>query len=208
MRLAAHQPDLLPWSGFWWKMAHADVFDLAVWDQFQSRGYQRRVKMRDQWCSLPLIGKPSMVQIVDVQVAPNAKQVLLDTIEGRYRGARHFDNRWPILQTAIDLAFRSTWLWQVNLTLILAMRQWLEIDTPIAIAGPPVGKGVDGLVDLADRQYRATTYLSGEGGREYMGEWTGRAALEWSSHQPVTGDSIVSVLMDYADPPDVIRACR
>ena len=31
---AAHQPDLLPYSGFWYKMAKADVFDLKIWDQF------------------------------------------------------------------------------------------------------------------------------------------------------------------------------
>ena len=43
--MAGHQPDLFPYTGFWYKMAHTDIFDLAVHDQFQERGYQRRVNM-------------------------------------------------------------------------------------------------------------------------------------------------------------------
>ena len=51
MRVTIHQPDLLPYSGFWFKMATSDTFVLSVHDQFQKHGYQRRVKMRGAWCS-------------------------------------------------------------------------------------------------------------------------------------------------------------
>lgn len=63
MILAAHQPDLLPWTGVWHKMDRADVFDVAIHDQFQSRGYQRRVQMRGSWTSIPLVGKPTLCPI-------------------------------------------------------------------------------------------------------------------------------------------------
>ena len=36
-------------------MAKADLFDLKIWDQYVNKGYQRRVKMREQWVTLPLV---------------------------------------------------------------------------------------------------------------------------------------------------------
>jgi len=35
MRVAVHQPDLLPWSGFWFKMINCDRFVVAVHDQLR-----------------------------------------------------------------------------------------------------------------------------------------------------------------------------
>ncbi|MBD4563452.1 hypothetical protein GUG69_02530, partial [Xanthomonas citri pv. citri] len=46
MRVTIHQPDLLPYSGFWYKMAVSDAFIVSRHDQFQKQGYQRRVRMR------------------------------------------------------------------------------------------------------------------------------------------------------------------
>ena len=34
--VSIHQPDLLPYSGFWFKMAVSDVFVVARHDQFQN----------------------------------------------------------------------------------------------------------------------------------------------------------------------------
>ena len=69
MKVTIHQPDLLPYSGFWFKMATCDAFVLSVHDQFQKHGYQRRVKMRDAWCSHQLVGKPALVPINAIEVA-------------------------------------------------------------------------------------------------------------------------------------------
>ena len=54
--VSIHQPDLLPYSGFWFKMAVSDVFVVARHDQFQKHGYQRRVAMRESWV-LPPAGR-------------------------------------------------------------------------------------------------------------------------------------------------------
>ena len=62
-RVAIHQPDLLPWSGFWYKMMNVDTFVLAIHDQLQKHWVQRRVMMRDSWVSLPLVGKPQLIPL-------------------------------------------------------------------------------------------------------------------------------------------------
>jgi hypothetical protein len=53
-------------------------------------------------------------------------------------------------------------------------------------------------------------YLSGAGGRSYMGdcrEFTEAGIpVEFSRHHAVTGDSILTVLFDYDDPMSVVLA--
>ena len=70
---SAHQPDLLPYSGFWYKMAKADLFDLKIWDQYVHKGYQRRVKMRDIWVTLPLVKGPATEPIISKRITEDAR---------------------------------------------------------------------------------------------------------------------------------------
>jgi hypothetical protein len=114
----------------------------------------------------------------------------------------------PALLAMIE-EIRTEHLWQFNLQLLLGVRELLGITTPVSIAVPPEGRGSTGLVSVL-RRYGADTYLAGPGGRAYMGdcaEFTAAGiAVRWSSHRPVTGDSIVSVLMDHDDPLAVVLA--
>lgn len=60
MRVTIHQPGLLTYSGFWYKMAVSDAFVVSRHDQFQKQGYQRRVRMRGTWASHRLVGGPGL----------------------------------------------------------------------------------------------------------------------------------------------------
>ena len=70
MKVAIHQPDLLPWPGFWFKMVNCDLFVLAVHDQLQKHWVQRRVMMRETWVSLSLETKPHLIPINETMVKP------------------------------------------------------------------------------------------------------------------------------------------
>ena len=211
MIVTCHQPDLLPYSGFWYKMAKADLFDVKLFDQFQERGFQRRVKMRDKWASIPVLGRTWRASILDVRIdAESARAALINNIRGRYRGAPYW-NRYGA--TIIDMVAETNTdrLWQFNLALILGVRDLLGITTPLAISAPLNARGAAGLVSML-RRYDTTTYLSGTGGRAYMGdcrEFTAAGIdVLFSPHQPVTGDSILSVVMDYAEPMEIVLAER
>lgn len=203
-----HQPDLLPYSGFWHKMAKADVFEVGIHYQFLRRGYQRRVRMRGQWANVPVVGQPTRDLIKDVRIDPtSAPAHLAATIVGRYAGARYWKLRGPDL---VDLVrqVRCDHLWQLNLHLILGVRDLLGITTPVAVGSPLKGTKSEAIVHALQQYGGVTTHLSGPGARVYMGE--GREfsdagiELRFTRHAPVTGDSIVSVLMDYRDPLDVV----
>lgn len=208
MIVAIHQPDLLPYSGFWFKMATSDAFVLAVHDQLQKHGYQRRVRMRQSWVSHQLVGKPSLVPISAVEVQPGWQGRLCDAIRGRYTGARHFRTRGAELLAHIDAAEGAS-LVEVNGALIGVVRELLGITTALLTTAPPVHAGVDRLIEQVTA-VGGTAYLSGTGGSAYMGEnaparfAAAGIELRWSDHEMTTGDSIVSVLMDADDPMGVV----
>jgi hypothetical protein len=204
MIVAIHQPDLLPYSGFWYKMINSDVFVLAIHDQFQKHGYQRRVKMRDSWVSHQLEGKPSLVPIDSVIVHDGWQGRLSDSIRGRYIGARHWPDRGPDLLDRIQ-TLKGRTLVEVNIGLIDMVRDLLEITTPLVTTAPPTRVHVPRLVEEV-QLVGGDVYLSGTGGRAYMGTegeqlfTDAGIELRWSEHVPLTSDSIMTIWLDLDDP--------
>lgn len=208
MRVTIHQPDLLPYSGFWFKMATCDAFVLSVHDQFQKHGYQRRVTMRGAWCSHQLVGKPALTPINTIEVAEGWQRRITDVIRGRYTGAKHFSSRGVELVDRI-LDAEGTRLDEVNMAMIEIVRDMLGITTPLVVTDPPVGAATERLIEQVT-MVGGTSYLAGQGGKSYMGDdaeerfAAAGLGLEWSMHEHVTGDSIVTVLMDHDDPMSLV----
>ena len=209
MIIAMHQPDLLPYSGFWHKMALADVFEVGIHFQYSQKGYQRRVRMRGEWAAVPVRVTSRRVPIHEARIDPDtAPRLLADLIAGRYGGSRYWRSRGHDL---LDLVteIHTDKLWQLNTELILKVRDLLGITTPVTIGGPLQGQKVDAIVNAMLRYGEdATTHLSGPGAREYIGAGIefkeAGIDLRFTNHLPVTGDSIVSVLMDCREPLDVV----
>ena len=206
--VAGHQPDLFPYTGFWFKMAHADIFDLSVHDQFQSRGYQRRVMMRGQWASVPLSQTHRQGPIVDLRVTPEAGGHLWDVIRGRYVSSRFWAARQEMVHEWLEKAFVDDRLWVVNTSLIASVAEYLSIDTPLVPAEP---QELTGAARVAERVARlgGNVCLSGTGGRAYMdeedAEFSSRGiTIRWSRHALTTGDSILTALFDDEVPRDTV----
>lgn len=209
---SAHQPDLLPYTGFFYKMYHADVFDLKVWDQFVNRGYQRRVMMRDNWVTIPLEKCSSTETIFNVKLKPEAGQVLINDIRNRYERshkAPFWDKYGPMICDEIA-SIKTDALWDFNFRLIMLVRDILGIQTPITF-GRPVQEGLrgsEGLISAMEIFPKPLTYLSGTGARVYMGdcqEFTDHdIPVIFSNHQHTSGDSILTALFDNEDPLSIV----
>jgi len=206
--IAMHQPDLLPYSGFWHKMAMADVFEIGIYYQYSKSGYQRRVKMRDQWAAVPLIGNPGYIPIKDVRIDPKQAGIALrNIIKGRYAGAPYWKLRGEELVDLVEDNHTDR-LWQYNLNLILGVRDMLGITTPVAVGSPLKGAKTEALVHALQQYGTGVHHLSGPGARVYMNEGgefdDAGIGFSFTRHAPVTGDSIVTVLMDYRDPLEIV----
>jgi hypothetical protein len=209
MIVAGDRADLLPSSGFWYRMAKADVFDLDIYGRFEPRGFQRRILMRGEWASIPVVTSRPCSRISDVRILPQeTPRALCELVHAHYRDARHW-GRYGERVLALIEGIQTEYLWQFNLDLILGMRELLDIGTPVSIARPRLGRsGADMARTL--RSYGASTYLCAQAGRAYMDgcEDFTEAGIEvrWSEHRPVTMDSVLSILMDCDDPMAVIMS--
>jgi hypothetical protein len=212
--ISLHQPDFLPYSGFWYKLANSDVMDLRTSVQIvKSPGYQRRVKMRDKWVAVPLAeGQSLKVPIDEVRIRQEeAERSLVNVIRGRYNNApcrkEHLD---PLCDAVVEAARSTDLLWEFNFALLQYLRGVLGIATPFRITGgTEAGKGA-GVLEVLQRYPDCEVYLSGTGAKKYMSDTAmfeeAGIRVEWSKHAPMTGDSILTVLMDCQDPMDFILA--
>ena len=210
MRVSAHQSDFLPYSGFWYKLANSDLMDLRISAQIVSRpGYQRRVKMRDDWVNVVLAeGQSLRVPISEVRIDNAAtRKHVINRMRGRYGGSPFFKQRMDDLCDAINDQ-HSDLLWQFNLGLLIYLRDTLGIKTPFTISQPSQGTKVEGLLSYLSLYPSLETYLAGPGAKKYMADTTPfdevGIKVEWSRHAPVTGDSVVTLLMDYEEPMEII----
>lgn len=174
MIVAVHQPNYLPWLGFFRKMAACDVFVLLDNVQYPRRGFCNRTRVKSPqgeavWLTVPVIKGKYTQQISEVKLFEPVhnlkKQNLL---------LRHFYGRTPyysLLAERLETIFAGTWLELVslNMELIKVLANLLGINTPILTAsslGGVVGAKSERIIAFC-RELGADTYLSGEGAKVY-----------------------------------------
>ena len=110
-------------------------------DQFQLRGYQRRVTMRGQWASMHLLKKKAYCPIVDLRVAPAAEHRLWNVIRSRYEGSRFWTPRHLRVREWLEKAFINDHLWMVNTSLIHSAADYLDLGALLVQDEPQELKG-------------------------------------------------------------------
>jgi hypothetical protein len=110
--VAIHQPNFLPWLGWFDKLARADVFVLLDHVQFPrtSRGtYVNRVKLlvggKDAWVTAPIVRASGSAQRIDevrVDDAQPWRAKVLRTLEHNYRRAEAYDEVYPLVHDVLE----------------------------------------------------------------------------------------------------------
>ena len=59
IKVAAHQPNFMPWAGFWHKLISADFFIICTGLQYSKKSFSNRVMMADNntWATVPVYQK-------------------------------------------------------------------------------------------------------------------------------------------------------
>lgn len=173
MRVAIHQPEHLPWGGFFEKARQADLLVLLDDVQFAKGNVQNRARILAngslQWLTVPVVQAGRMSsQIRYTQIAETSwRERYLRTLESAYGKAPHFGEIYEELKFMVDS--RSSGLADLNSSLIALCFEILGIPTPIVHASSlgVTSSGPQRLADLAGK-VGADTYLSGAGGRSYL----------------------------------------
>ena len=179
MLVAIHQPNFLPWLGYFDRMGHADLFVLLDHVQFERRNYQNRTLIRlegeARWLTVPVVQLSQKEKIVDKRIdnppeetarwwGPNS----FNTLRYAYRKAPYFDLYAPRLKQIFETRWEK--LVDLNIATLELAREALDIRTPMVRSSTLAVEGQRSalLLDIC-RKVGATAFLGGMGGsREYL----------------------------------------
>lgn len=174
MKIAIHQPNFLPWLGYFYKIANVDTFVLLDDVQFAKNSFINRNKIKTpqgvHWLTLPVLQKGKSLQKINEVEIHNPKYVfnkILKTTQSSYAKAPFFQEIQDLLcSTLID----SSNICSLNEKLILAIVEYLNIECNIVLSSNlsitetcPTKR----LVNIC-KTLNANTYLAGFGSVKYQ----------------------------------------
>ena len=172
MKIAIHQPQYMPWCGYFHKIASADLFVLLDDVQFKKNEWQHRNRIRTsqgwQWLSAPNQHRfPQKINEVRVNNATQWQEKHWRSLAASYGKATFFD----LYKEEFKRFFEGGWdlLAQLNIDSVKLLARLLGIATPLKVSAPYnfQGASTERLVNIC-RHFNADIYLSGAGGREYL----------------------------------------
>jgi hypothetical protein len=176
--IAIHQPNFLPWPGYFLKIVSCDVFVFHDNVQITKRGYTRRTKIssnklyeESQWLTVPLKKHSDFALIKDLEISWDTDwpQKHLNQIKSTYYGCPRFDEFFKILSYWYQQVKEIGYLSDMNIFFIRQILKELGIEKEIFKSSElPVG-GKATSYNLAITQHlNGTQYLCGNGASKYQ----------------------------------------
>jgi hypothetical protein len=197
VRVAIHQPNFLPWLGYFDKMARADVFVLLDTVALQKTGghYTNRAQFlvggEARWLSVPVVhGTAARARIDRVTIADRGpwRRKLKMTLQQSYAQATHFAAIMPLVEAVLDMATER--LCELNMAGISAIAERLGIRREKIRRASLLdveGASTDLLIAIV-RAVGGDVYLCGGGAGAYQDDSRFRAAgieVEYQDFRPV-----------------------
>ncbi|MDE1853675.1 MAG: WbqC family protein [Thaumarchaeota archaeon] len=192
MRVAIHQPQFLPYPGFFHKLSLVDEW--VVMDDAQ---YDKRFTNRNRilapsgpiWLTVPIDKAQKFSKNSEVRVNNSMpwREEHWKKISYSYRNAKGFLDYGPYFE---DLYRREhDLLLELDLETTKQAIRWLDIPVKLVLESDlgVKSQGTQRLVDVCEA-VGADTYVSGPGGRGYMDEplfASRHMALEYTDYAPV-----------------------
>jgi hypothetical protein len=169
MIVSIHQPNYLPWPGYFDKIAKSDVFVLFDDVQFpmgKSVCNRNLIKTNQGslWLTVPVKDKSALKKINEIEINND-----LDWRRQHWKNIRTFYCKasfFPDYEKIIEAIYLRSWdrLCDLNIALILAMLKILEIGTKIVLSSQLdlASGGEQKLIDIV-KNLHADAYLTGTG---------------------------------------------
>ena len=198
MFVSIHQPNYLPWLGFFDKIKSSDKF--VIFDNVQFPrgkkhfGHRNKIKTNngDIWLTVPLIGKSELKDFNTISINYENEwiQKHLNLIKNFYKKSPYFSKYYENLESILAKKYDS--LHELNTSLILFFLKELKIETEILYASeicPSEIKGAD-RINFILKELKATNYISG----------TGPGSLRYIDEQEFKNNNINLIWQNYKHP--------
>jgi len=173
MIVSIHQPQYLPWLGYFDKIDRADAFVLLDTVQFKKNEWQNRnrIKTADgwQWLTVPVLYKfPQRIIEVEVNNREKWQHRQRQSITSNYRKAPY----WKKMEPFFESVFSSEWKFisGLNIHVVRELASILGISTPMYVASElgDFPEDPDQRLIAVTSKLGGDTYLAGSGGKDYM----------------------------------------
>jgi len=170
--ITIHQPNYMPWSGFFHKWMLADTFVILDTVQYHKNEWQNRNRIKtaqgEQWITVPVTYRfPQRIDEVGIMPGNWAKKQI-SSIEQAYAKSPYLAEYWqPIKDVLLQ---KHQYIADLNSALIQVMGQMLGCTAPLLRASDlPISHDDPTQRLIAITQHlNGNCYLSGSEGRNYL----------------------------------------
>ncbi len=176
MIVSVHQPQYIPWLGYFDKIDSSDCFVYLDNVQYKRSEYQNRNKIRIKdgwlWLSVPVISNGlSRQKICDIKIEDDSvwRRKHLNSLKNWYRKAKFYKNYINFFEYTYNTHWDS--LIDLNIHIIKFILEEFNIKTKIFNESQldVNSQATQRIIDICKR-LDADVYLSGTGGKEYLEE--------------------------------------
>lgn len=179
MMVSIHQPNYMPWLGYFYKIWISDIFVLHDNVEYTKHSFTKRVFIRKSpvsterhYLSVPLRKHSDFSLIRDLKICneQNWQQKQINKISYVYHNAPFFNVYFPALKKTILQSTEKTYLTELNHDLILNILDFLNIKTPLIRSSdlPIKGFKADEYNAEIVAHLGGDLYLSGTGAKKYQ----------------------------------------
>ncbi len=176
MIVSAHQPQYIPWIGYFDKIDKSDWFVFLDTVLYKVREYQNRNRIRIKgkwiWLTVPVKAKGHFHERIDRVEIDNERDWAQDhckSLQSWYAHAPYFKEYFPFFADTYSRRWER--LIDLNVHIIRYLLGVLKINTDIKFESEigTTTMSTDRIIEIC-RKLQSDAYLSGSGGRQYLKE--------------------------------------
>lgn len=174
-KITIHQPEHLPWIGFWDKIRQVNEVVLLDNVQFEKNYFQNRNKIKTHnkslWITVPVLKNKSSQKINEINIdnSKNWGRKCWGSIAQCYMKSKYWDEYYSFFYEL----YHKEWtkLIDLNLQIIRFLADEFGIKKKFYLASDlkPEGMSTELLLDIC-KKVGANCYLSGANGKNYLNE--------------------------------------
>ncbi len=217
--IAIHQPNFIPWLGYFNKIYSADVFvilDNVDYQSGNSNSITNRTKIKtaqgELFISVPVKKNAESKLIKDIAIDNQQpwQKKMLKTIQLNYSKAKFFSEFFPVIENVFNT--KHELVSSMNVDLIKLFCEKLNITTPIVLASEmklAADEKNNRIIEIC-KSLGATIYQSGNGARKYNDEnlfAANNIELRYTSFSPAEYPQLYGMFIKGLSVIDVVMNC-
>lgn len=176
MKVAIHQPQYLPWPGYFNKIVKCDIFVFLDDVQYKKNEWQNRNKIKSSkgeiWLTVPVHYRfGQKINEIEIDNKIFWAKDHIKTIKVNYQKSPFFYDFFPVIEDLLSKKYDR--LIEVNIASIEKILKYLGVEKQIILSSTlkiePNKTKTDRLVEIC-KKLSATVYISGTGAKNYLEE--------------------------------------